>query len=382
MNSSLKDVLLELIESKREGAYWDFKEECYKNNADLLHDILCLSNAQHKGDRFLILGVSDPPECEIKGVAGDKHRKTQVQYIDVIRSKHFAGDIRPEIELRTVTIGKADIDVLIVFDRPHKPYYLREEYQGKADDGSPVTVKANSIYTRTLDTNTPINKSADAPAIASMWRERFGLDSSPLEKAKLYLQEHEDWKWDGVDFAYYQFFPEFTIKIGPSSERSGKSVWWDQWPFGEPLTESTYEIKYHSTQLAKLQVIRCDREGISFPHPDVEYIQADNSKNVDAENTYSLFYYVKDTLGYSLLHHLFRGELTSIQSCTKPTNKRLPFIIFENNEEMCFFMKSLKENIAEFFSGHPGFPRKSLGEKILQEEEKFAGWAYKRWQSA
>lgn len=382
MNKSLKDEILELIETKREGTYWDFKEECHGNNAELLHDILCLSNAQYKGDRFLILGVSNSPNCEIKGVADDRHRKSQAQFIDFIRSKHFAGDIRPEIELRTETVGKAEIDVLIVFDRPQKPFYLREEYRDKADGGSPVTVRANSIYTRTLDTNTPINKSADVPAIASMWRERFGLDVSPMEKVKLYLLEYGNWEWDGVDFAYYKYFPEFTIKIGSSSVRNDKSVWWDQWPVGEPLRESIYEIKYHSTQLAKLQVIRCDREDISFPHPDVGYIQIDDSKHKKAENTYSLFYYVKDTLDYSLLHHLFRGDLTSIQSCTKPTNKKLPFMIFENDEDRGFFMYSLEKDIGEFFSEHPGFPQKGRGEKMLQEEEEFAGWAYKRWESA
>lgn len=378
MNSSLLGMLLELIGSNREGTYWDFKAECHKNNAELLHDILCLANAQHKGDRFLILGISDPPKCEIKGVAGDPSRKTQANFIDFIRTKHFAGDIRPEIELKTVTIGKAEIDVLIVFDRPQKPYYLREEYSDKVDKKQHVIVRANSIYTRTLDTNTPIDKSADVPAIASMWRERFGLDSSPLEKVKLYLLEYESWKWDGIDFAYYEFFPEFTIKIGPSSKMSEKLVWWDMWPVGEPLTESTYEIKYHSTRLAKLPVIRCDREDISFPYPDVGYVQIDDTKHPDAENTYGLYYYVKGTLRYSLLHHLFRGELTSIQSCTKPPMKKLPFLIFENDDEVSSFMESLKENIGEFFSEHPGFPRKSLGEKMLQEEEKFADWAYKR----
>ena len=381
MNSNLNEVIRELIDSNREGTYWDFKAECHKNNAELLHDILCLANALHKGDRFLILGISDPPECEIKGVAGDRNRKTQAGFIDFIRSKHFAGDIRPEVELRTEIIGGAEIDVLIVFDRPQKPYYLREAYQDKTDNGPPIIVRANSIYTRTLDTNTPIDKSADFPAIEYMWRERFGIDSSPLEKIKLYLRDYESWELDGVNFAYYKFFPEFTIKIGSSSERSGKSVWWDRWPVDEPLTESTYEIKYHNTQLAKLRVIHCHREGISFPYPDVGYVQTDNSKNVDAKNTYSLFYYAQDTLDYSLLHHLFRGNLTSIQSYSKPPIKKLPFMIFKNDEERDSFLVSLKENIGEFFSEHQGFPKKCLGEQMFQEEEAFADWAYKRWLS-
>lgn len=376
MDSSLMDELQKLIDSKREGTHWDFKEKYDENKASLLHDILCLSNAQHKGNRYLIFGVSDPPECEIKGVSGDNKRKKQHDFINFIREQKFAGDIRPEIELRTEIINGVEIDVLIIFDHPEKPYYLREDVDDKGK-----YVKANFTYKRNGDTNTPKNMSADISAIALMWRERFGLDSSPLEKIKLYLLEYENWEWDGVDFAYYKYFPEFTIKISSSSERNDKLVWWDRWPVDEPLTESVYEIKYHSTQLAQLSVIHCERVSFSFPRPDVGYVQTDNSNNVDAENTYSLFYYVKDTLGYSLLHHLFMGNLTSIQSYTKPPIKRLPFMIFKNEEERDSFMVSLKENIGGFFSEHHGYPRKCLGEKMLQEEEEFAEWAYKRWQS-
>jgi len=375
MDKSLGVKLQKLIDSKREGTHWDFKEKYDENKASLLHDILCLSNAQHKGNRYLIFGVSDPPECEIKGVGGDNKRKKQHDFINFIRDQKFAGDIRPEIELRTEVINGVEIDVLIIFDRPEKPYYLREDVDDKGK-----YVKANFIYKRTGDTNTPKNMSADISAIALMWRERFGLDMSPLEKVKIYLLDYDGWKWDGVDFAYYKYFPEFTIQIGPSSERSGKSVWWDRWPVDEPLTESTYEIKYHNTQLAKLRVIHCHREGISFPYPDVGYVQTDNAAHVDATNTYSLFYYVKDTLGYSLLHHLFRGNLTNIQSCTKPPIKRLPLLIFENDEEKDSFMGNLKEDIGEFFSEYLGFPQNNLGEKMFQEEEKFADWAHKRWQ--
>jgi hypothetical protein len=61
--------------------------------------------------------------------------------------------------------------------------------------------------------------------------------------------------------------------------------------------------------------------------------------------------------------------------------KSLPFIIFENDEEKSVFMERLKQNLDEFFSDHPGFPRKRLGEEMLQEEQEFAEWAYRKWQS-
>lgn len=99
MGNDLKNEINRLIKSKREGQYWDFKEKYHDNKASLLHDILCLSNALHKGNKYLILGVSDPAtECEIKGVSSDSKRKTQANFIDFLRDKPFAGDIRPEIE--------------------------------------------------------------------------------------------------------------------------------------------------------------------------------------------------------------------------------------------------------------------------------------------
>lgn len=374
MNNELEQILFKLIESKREGTYWDFKEEYHENKASLLHDILCLANAKHNGDRYLVFGISNPPICEFKGVAGDSNRKTQAQLIDFIRSKPFSGDNKPEIELKTLHVRGAEIDILIVFNHPQKPYYLQENYQDKGK-----IVNANSIYTRTLDTNTPINKSADISAITTMWRERFGLDLSPLEKVGVYLLEHENWRWDGIDTAYYKFFPEFTIKIGSSSQRNEKNDWWDLFPVGEPLTEANYELKYHSVILYKLKVIDCRREDFSFTYPDFEYIKTDNSKYKEAHNTYSFFHYVKGTLDYSLLHNLFDGNLTAIQSRTKPPMGRLPFIIFNNYDEKNTFTEILQSSIGEFFAEHPSFPQKSLGEKMLEEEKLFAEWAYSKW---
>jgi len=83
--------IFDLIGSKREGDYWDFKQEPHDNKASLLHDILCLSNSLHRGNRFLIFGVSDPKEgTEIIGLMQEqKNRKTQVQFIDFLTQLAF-----------------------------------------------------------------------------------------------------------------------------------------------------------------------------------------------------------------------------------------------------------------------------------------------------
>ena len=45
MNSeNLKLEILDLISSRQEGSYWDFKQEHHENTANLLHDIICMAN--------------------------------------------------------------------------------------------------------------------------------------------------------------------------------------------------------------------------------------------------------------------------------------------------------------------------------------------------
>ena len=58
-----RDTLLEtvrnLVQRGTEGTHWDFKRQHHENKADLIHDVLCLANADHDGDRFLIFGIHD-----------------------------------------------------------------------------------------------------------------------------------------------------------------------------------------------------------------------------------------------------------------------------------------------------------------------------------
>ena len=90
----LENIIYELIESKREGEYWDFKEEHHQNKADLLHDILCFSNSLHDGIRYIIIGVVDGT-YEISGCCNLSTRRKQSDLIDFLRSKKFAGGYRP-----------------------------------------------------------------------------------------------------------------------------------------------------------------------------------------------------------------------------------------------------------------------------------------------
>lgn len=93
VNESFYLEIMNLIASKTEGQYWDFKREPHKNNESLVHDILCLANTKHDGDRFLIIGVADPSKnCEIIGLdENTPKRKKEAELNDCLNSKEFGG---------------------------------------------------------------------------------------------------------------------------------------------------------------------------------------------------------------------------------------------------------------------------------------------------
>ena len=79
------------------------------------------------------------------------------------------------------------VDVLVIEDETKKPYYLLENIRG---------VKAHHIYTRICDTNTPKPRAVQPDEIERIWRERFGVGATELERAKIYLGEldrYQEW---------------------------------------------------------------------------------------------------------------------------------------------------------------------------------------------
>ncbi len=52
------NMILKLIE-KQETEFVDFKREHHRCDVDLIHDILCLANAEGEQDRYIIYGVDD-----------------------------------------------------------------------------------------------------------------------------------------------------------------------------------------------------------------------------------------------------------------------------------------------------------------------------------
>ena len=73
----LKQEILDLIELKQEGPYWDVKKEWYSQNkkADLLHDIICMANNLENKDSYIIIGVDEQDDYKLNSVGDDTNRK-------------------------------------------------------------------------------------------------------------------------------------------------------------------------------------------------------------------------------------------------------------------------------------------------------------------
>ena len=242
-SKTLAEEITSLINKKQEGGYWDFKLEWHDNKAELLHDIICLANNMENRDAYLVFGIKDET-CEIIGINEDnkRNRLDTVGVVNFLRDKKFVGGIRPMARVETIDIEGKELDILIIENSHYTPFRLNKDFshESKNDKGKTVgkTVKANNVYTRIQDTNTPIDKTADPDKEEKLWRKRFHIDESAYNKAMYYLESPEDWEKSVSDLSdsyiatdelrypglklhrpfwdnsyYYRYAPEYSINF-------------------------------------------------------------------------------------------------------------------------------------------------------------------------
>lgn len=370
-----RDTIIGLIESKKEGNYWDFKSEPHANNHNLLHDIICLANSVNKKNKYLIIGVAD--NYDIKGLSEEtKNRKKQADIIDFLRTKDFAGDVRPDVEVRTLVINKKEIDVIIIKDKPLKPYYLVNRC-GK--------VNPNNIYTRNGDTNTPINESADLYLVEKMWRERFGIDLSALERLKILLQNPNEWNM--LDYrAFNKIYPEFTIEFNESQEyRDELYVFYnnEKCYFGELL------FKYHNTIIHESKFAYLDEMRVFIPkyerflllkQPELKYLYytLDSIEGqflkllVNKKYSCDCFEFYFNPRQYEGKYIKREENNNYIISDIKPPFYE-PFIVFENQQEKeCFddYLSDSRDKIDDIDTASTAIIDKSNESKEMIEKLK------------
>lgn len=316
-DSKLRYEVSRLISLKQEGDYWDFKREWYTNKSDLLHDILCMANNLTSEDGLIIIGVDEENNYMIKNVENDPNRKSTQNLVDFLKDKKFAGGIRPTVYIETVVIQKNKVDIIVVKNDNRTPYFLTEKYG---------EIYANNIYTRIMDTNTPKKSSADIDKIEFLWKKRFGINISALEKAKRYLEQKADWVEPCGGTLYYKFAPEFTIKYSPSEERSA----YEFYLFGQTDSRPGWydiDLYYHSTLLISFAGVALDGARCFTSAPTWGNIDLGKNK----ENILYKFFII-DSLEYAL-HRFFVSNEREFSEENTARERFLECILVLNSED-------------------------------------------------
>lgn len=292
-----KEEILELISLKQEGAYWDFKKEWYEDGkqSDLLHDIICMANNLENRDAYIIIGIDEENDYCVNDMTNAENRKSTQMLVDFVRSKKFAGGIRPRVMVETMQLETGMIDIIVIKNGYSTPYVLEESYRGG--------VNANNIYTRVMDSNTPKNKTAEISQIEYLWKKRFRLLMAPLEQVFYFLLKREEWEEvpddSSVTRMYYKYSPEYVIEYAGCDDRDGYVYYLFSQTDSRPHWYNIY-VKYHQTILFSTIGVGLDggRYFTNVPCTDFLFDDWHHEGNI------SFKYYVKGTKEM-ILHDFF-----------------------------------------------------------------------------
>jgi hypothetical protein len=292
----LEQKVQKLINLKQEGSYWDFKRNWYSHDKkqDLLHDIICMANNLENKDAYIIIGVDEENDYKTINISDDNNRRNTQMIVDFLRDKEFAGGIRPTIHVESLFVDNNCIDVIVVKNGLDTPYYLTKKFQN---------VMANNIYTRVMDTNTPKNKSADIHHVEYLWKKRFRLITTPLERVKYYLMKPNNWLASPADYktvkSYHKYFPEFTIEYTLDDNGDAYQYYLFNQTDKKPHWREI-RILYHQTVLAEYEGVALDGGRYFTTTPETDGISLDDFRHWDI-----IFkYFQKDNLNY-IIHQFY-----------------------------------------------------------------------------
>lgn len=340
---SLNEEVTNLIRLRQEGSFWDFKKQWYTNKSDMLHDIICMSNNLSNRTAYIIIGIDEQQDYSIVDVSCDPNRKNTQKLVDFLKDKKFAGGIRPVVHVESLNYSKGVIDTIVIENSSSTPFYLTVQYEG---------VRASSIYTRVMDTNTPIDKSADINHVEQLWRKRFHLDDTPIEKFRYYLRSPDDWETiqDNDMGFFYKYSPEYTITCEKDESTNG----YEYYMFGQVNTTPSWwlvTLRYHQTAIEQFQGIALDG-GRSFV---VAPCRAYDLLNTGAS---SFGFYIQNDLRCRLLEFYHRKETSEEYSYQRYMRA---IIVFRSEHEYKSFLNYVQTHVGEYHEiskrrGNTGLP--------------------------
>ena len=327
---ALRYEIDELISLGQEGGYWDFKKQWHENKTDLLHDIICMANNLENRDAYIIIGVDEENDYSIVDTKDDTNRRNTQKIVDFLKDKKFAGGIRPVVHVEPLDVGKNNMDVIVIENSHNTPFFLVDQFEG---------VRANHIYTRVMDTNTPIDKSADINHVEYLWRKRFYIDETPIEKFSHYLSNPSEWaSIEDVDMGYFcRVAPEYTITCERDPNRDG----YEYYLFGQVNHTPSWwyvTLKYHQTAIARFLGIALDggRSFVIAPSREHDLYQVGIS---------FVGFFVANTLRSRLLSFFHAKETVEEYAYRSFMNAVL---MFKSVDESNRFFKYVIENTSRF----------------------------------
>lgn len=350
-NFELEQEIQELIELHAEGEYWDFKQQWHSNNADLLHDIICMANSPANRDCYIIIGVEDK-SFNVLGVSGGEKRKNQQNVIELLRQKpSWAGGYIPEVYVKTISIADKEIDVVVVKQSNNTPFYLLKDY---TNEGQPVYKGA--IYTRKGDTNTPKTETADMHDTELLWKRRFGLLYNPSQRAKFYLKDWDNWELAegetdksgrGDSFVFYRPDPDYTVYFVHEHEMDDGLTYAKDVNDVAVGTQSYYlfafcNVSYHTGYSSRSKVVLYYKEVPLFSSV-IESVDEGRTSVVPPEFSPIEPYYIEGSFSYLMFEFVFKHWGFGYSHEAREMFLRV-IPVYKNDEEHEKFREYVKKN--------------------------------------
>jgi len=327
IDHKLEDRVKRYISLHHEGDSWDFKRQWHdkeKEKADLLHDIICMANLAQDDDGLIIIGVDEENGYAIKDVTDDLNRKDTHELVKFLRDKPFDGGIRPMAHVESLEIDGKTIDIIVVENSSNVPFYLTARCQ---------KLEAYHIYTRVGDSNTPVDKSADRDRVEKLWRKRFGIDKTSLERFQIYLRDVEGWESvDGQQTFFYKRFPEFRIETEYDESRNGYEYYCFSQISSRPGWYNIY-LKCHETVVVNTSGVSLDGGRFFTAVPNYTFMGGHEF----------LYSYIKGTLQCDLANFLLTKAVDTDYDSRYRWSTCVPTFTSENEKtEFLEFLKSVE----------------------------------------
>ena len=374
--TDLENEISQLIQTKREGGYWDFKQSWYEDKAELLLDIICMANNQEDRTAYIIIGIEDG-SMKVLGVEDDESRIKLHDLSQFISAKHFAV-YQPEIDLQKITLEGHEIDVIIIKNTNHTPYYLEVDftdakYHNKNPKGA-KTVRQGQIYLRLNDRKAGTDCAAPYSCIEHLWKKRFGIQLSPLEKMHLYLTKPDEWDNSPGDetLKYYRYEPEYTIgySFDDPENRDGYEYYFLDQMDNKPHW-TIIQLKYHQTVLTEMNGNILDGGRHFSPTPLIDGVSL--KEHITWDISYA--YWIKGSLEYTV--HEFFLDRHAHEAVLSDRRLMENVLLFNSEDEHKDFNCYIKRNwdsdknlysdgvIEPYLENIPGYRMEKFKEQLI-----------------